>query len=364
MTTALEAALDALMVAVATANPDLPGIAAAVTAPALGLTWEAGVDGALARDDGTLPAARPFRIASITKPFTATTIHALAEEGSLGISAAIAGLIAPETATTLVQGGYDPDAITVAHLLSHTSGIFDHTDAPSYLPTVFASPARRWTRAEQIDVAMREGRPHGQPGEVYRYSDTGYVILGEIVERARGTSLAAAARAAAGFERLGMTRTWWEGAEPAPGDAPALAHQYAGAVRASEIDASFDAFGGGGIVSTVGDLVRFLRALIGGVVLPPRRLSGALATPPARSIAGDPPAWRTHGYLLATMPAGRHWALGHTGAWGSAVLHVPALDATLALTLNREGQSAMTVLHATIARLTALLEAAMSARRG
>ena len=66
-------------------------------------------------------------------------------------------------------------------------------------------------------------RPIGPPGAKFQYSDTGYVLLGEIIERTAGDSLAAVARRELGFDRLGLATTWWEIAEPAPAGARARA---------------------------------------------------------------------------------------------------------------------------------------------
>jgi D-alanyl-D-alanine carboxypeptidase len=69
-------------------------------------------------------------------------------------------------------------------------------------------PAHRWSRLEQVQLAMALGAPLCAPGETFHYSDTGYILLGEILEQASGLSLAAALRSLLSFERLGLHRTW------------------------------------------------------------------------------------------------------------------------------------------------------------
>ena len=64
-----------------------------------------------------------FRIASNTKTFTAAAVLRLVEQNRLALDTPIDGLLAPETVDALLAGGYRPDAITVRHLLVHTSGI-------------------------------------------------------------------------------------------------------------------------------------------------------------------------------------------------------------------------------------------------
>lgn len=342
------------------ADPLLPSIALAVDLP--GWQWRGGVDGPLAGPAHGDPADRPFRIASIAKPFTAAAIHRLAATGSLSIWNPIAPLLRDGTRRMIEAGGYDPAAITVAHLLSHTSGIFEHTDAPSYLPTVFASPDRRWSREEQIGIAMAEGSPHGAPGIVYRYSDTGYILLGEIVELATGEALGPAVRRLLDFADIGLAATWWEAMEPPPSGLPPLARQFTGGgVRADVIHPSFDLYGGGGLVSTVDDLARFVRALLTGPLFDKRALTAALVTPPASPPPGAPPPFRTHNYLLASMRVGAQVAHGHTGAWGSAMLYLPEWDAAIAATVNREGADAMAALHHMLAAVTSAIAASAQA---
>ncbi|MFO6448323.1 serine hydrolase domain-containing protein [Erythrobacter sp. NE805] len=308
-----------------------PSVAAAVRCPARGVDWQGGaVRGA---PIGPGFADRPFRIASITKPFVAAAIHRLAETGRLAIADPVAGFLLPRTNAMLRDGGHDPAALRIAHLLTHTGGLPDHTATASYRAAVAATPDRRWERQEQVALAITEARPVGAPGEVYSYSDTGYVLLGEIVEQVSGQPLAGAVRQLLDYARLGLASTWWEGAEPPPHGALPPARLAVGAAEGMDYDPSFDLFGGGGLIATLADCNRFLAALLGGEVLAMPHLVGALATPAARRPA-DAPTWRTHNHLLASMAVGRHWALGHTGFWGSAAVRIPALGADIAVSLN------------------------------
>ena len=87
---------------------------------------------------------------------------------------------------------------------------------PAYQAAVNADPAKRWTRLEQVRFAMDHGAPVGEPGAVYAYSDTGYGLLGEIIERATGAPLADAYRTLLDFEGLHLDATYLESLEPAP----------------------------------------------------------------------------------------------------------------------------------------------------
>jgi len=85
-------------------------------------------------------------------------------------------------ATVGATMGYDPEAITIRHLLTHTSGLFDHGGAEEYTEAILSDLMHPWTRTEQLRGAVEWGDPHGKPGEVYTYADTGYILLGEIVD--------------------------------------------------------------------------------------------------------------------------------------------------------------------------------------
>jgi len=81
-------------------------------------------------------------------------------------------------------------------------------EAEEYGEAIFADPMYPWTRTEQLRGAVEWGDPHGQPGEVYTYCDTGYILLGEIIERTTGRPLAEVVGELVGYERLGLTSTW------------------------------------------------------------------------------------------------------------------------------------------------------------
>lgn len=336
------------------AAPDAPSVAAAIHCPSRGVDWQGGA----LRGKPITPAFAdvPFRIASITKPFVAAAIHRLAAAGKLAITDAIADHVTTGTAAILTQGGYDPKAIRISHLLTHTSGLPDHTATPGHQAAVKDTPARRWQRQEQIALAMSEGHRVGLPGETYAYSDTGYVILGEIIERSSGRPMAEVVRHCLEFEAIGLADTWWEALEPPPRHAPAPARLGFAGGDGMDYDASFDLFGGGGLVSTVGDLNRFFAALLSGRLLATEQLAGALATPAALRPA-DAPRWRTHNHLLSSMAVGRHWALGHTGYWSSAAVRLPALGAGIAVSLNGSGPEAFAAARTLLDRLADTLDA-------
>ena len=343
--TPLPARLDRTLRDFARSHPSFPGVTVAVRAPGFSWSGAAGVADRSSRKPLT-PAA-PFRIASVTKTFTAAAILRLVEDGKLGLNDPIARHLSATTTALLRRGGYEVDAIRVRHLLQHTSGLYDYAEDQAYQGFVVSHPQHRWTRLEQLRFAVAHGKPLSPPGTGFHYSDTGYILLGEILERQTGHSLAAAYRTLLGFDRLGLRRTYLETLEPTPAQAGARAHQYLGTTDTTGFDPSFDLYGGGGLVSTVDDLANFYRSLLGGKVY---KRDATLQT-----MLGRPRATRLDNLGMGIFAAsiGRETCWHHDGFWGTAVLHCPGPDVTIAIAVNQaEGfDSAVQQLEATLLRL-------------
>ena len=272
-----------------------------------------------------------FRIASVTKTFVAATALRLVEDGRLSLSAPVSGQISDRTGEILRQGGFNPDVITLDHLLCHTAGLRDHVE-DSYELAVLENPQRRWTRLEQIERCMALGEPLGTPGERFSYSDTGYVILGEVLERLEDRGFAGVVRDALNFEGLGLNETYWESLEPAPAGTPARGRQFIGGVNATDFDPSLDLFGGGGLVSTTRDLVKFMRAFgDGSLFRRPSTLTAALLIPRALR----EPDQYLHSRCAMVLPMGDRYGWGHLGYWGCGMAFDPVSDVSVALSIGQ-----------------------------
>lgn len=161
-----------------------------------GVSWT----GTAATDAGT-PVRNPdspFRAASITKIFTATTVLQLVAEGRVRLDDDVFGLLGPVLKTNPVAGcnpstgqcfnpppGSPP--ITVRHLLQHSSGVFNYlgdlgvlASAGSSLPNLPDYPAQ-----QLVDEGASHG-PQFAPGAGMHYSNTNYVLLGMVIERVTG----------------------------------------------------------------------------------------------------------------------------------------------------------------------------------
>jgi D-alanyl-D-alanine carboxypeptidase len=333
----LETRLQALVDADVAAWPTMPGRLLHVLAPGVDVEVAAGLAD-LATGEPLVAGSR-FRIASVTKPFVAAATLRLVEDGRLSLDDTAAVLLAGEYEDLLRAGGYDTGAITLRHLLTHTSGIYDFA-ADAYDPSidgftkeVYRDPSRRWSRFEEVEFAVTRGRPYGPPGSVFAYSDTGACLVGEILERATGLTMGAAIRDLVGYERLGLRHTWQESVEPEPADLPPLSHQYEGDWDVAQFDASIDLWGGGGLMSTCGDLARFFRALLRGEVFrEPSTLATMTTTlvgvPLADGVGDEDDPDTAAMFLFRTEIAGETW-WGHEGYWGTAAYTCPARDVTI-----------------------------------
>jgi D-alanyl-D-alanine carboxypeptidase len=194
------------------------------------------------------------RIGSITKTFTATVILQLAEEGRIGLDDSVKRYISP------VPRG---SQITIRMLLNHTSGI--PTTPTGVAKSAFSHPRRNW-RLNQIDFRCLRQKRLFAPGTQWSYSDCGYLMLGKIAEEVTGESLGALYRSRI-FEPLHLDHTSFR-AGPA-GMPVGAAHGY----YLPDVTTGFiGTFGwnfswtssAGGMVSTLGDLRRYLPALVTG----------------------------------------------------------------------------------------------------
>lgn len=315
-------------------------------------------------DPGTneaIDSTMSFRIASVTKTFVAAATLRLVEDGAFSLDDPISTLLPPALTATLRDGGYQPERITVRQLLTHTSGVLDFTFAPGldFVGQVIADPQRSWSRSDQVQLAMT-GDPVGAPGETYHYSDTGYALVGAIIETATGTDLGTALRTLLDYERLGLDHTYLESIEPTPAGQPTRVHQFFGQLDTFGWSPTIDLYGGGGLVSTLDDLVTFFAALLDGDVFDrPDTLTTMLDIPDTNTdvrIPGDPrPYAAAAGLFRHQILESTCW--GHDGFWGVSVTVCPDLDAVYATSVSQATRSAtydpgavLAVMHEAIAR--------------
>jgi D-alanyl-D-alanine carboxypeptidase len=323
----LAEALAGLIEQAAAVPQDPPSAILLVVAPRLGLDWIGAAPGP-GRDEAMPPRADgTLRIASNTKTYVAAAVLRLVEDGKLELDVPVERVLLPATVATLRDGGYRPDAITVRMLLQHTSGVYDYASDESFIARVMQEPGRRWTRAEQVEWAMSAGAPYGVPGEVFHYGDTGYILLGEVLEVTTAQPMPAAMRSLLGFERLGLRATWFETLEPEPEGVPARSLQRSEGMDVALIDASVDLFGGGGLVSTLPEVARFYRALLQGEVFREASTLATMLEPSPQSLASGGDGYGM-GLGRLRLPGGVD-CYGHAGFWGTEAWHCPGVDVTV-----------------------------------
>lgn len=284
--------------------------------------------------DNEVSIDQPFRIASVTKTFVAVSILRLHEMDSLSVQDPIGKYISEEHKSILESDGYDLSAITIQHCLQHISGLYDYAvgENTKYTQLAMADPAKRWTRTEQLQGAVDWGDKLGNPGDKYEYSDTGYILLGEVIEYFFEGDLAAGIRSLVGYEKLGLTHTWLESLEDEPAGMKDRVHCYFGREDVTEIDPSIDLYGGGGIVSTTGDLVKFIDGIFNSEIFESEStLDLMLAKPKITEPIIDPRgSMREYRCGILSMPLYGEEIFSHSGLWDVYVLHDPVTNTSIA----------------------------------
>jgi D-alanyl-D-alanine carboxypeptidase len=209
-----------------------------------------------------------FRIGSETKTFVATVVLQLVGERKLSLADTV-GHWLPD----LVPGGQN---ITVRQLLNHTSGLFDYAEDKAF-ERQLDYPTKVWAPRQLVAIATAHA-PLFRPGARWSYSNTGYILLGLIVEKATGNPLGQELRQRI-FAPLRLAATSFD---TAPRIAGRHAHGYTRFRRPRLTDISVISpslsWAAGAIVSTADDLVRFHRALLAGRLLRPALLAAMKTT--------------------------------------------------------------------------------------
>ncbi len=206
-----------------------------------------------------------FRIGSVTKQFTGAAILKLVEEGKLSLQDELTKFI-PDYPT---QG----KKITVEHLLTHTSGIKSYTDMKEWDPQTHR---KDFTPTELIEFFKNQPMDF-EPDAEWRYNNSGYILLGFIIEKVSGKTYGAYISDTF-FKPLGMKNSYYGDTEPLIKNRASGYSQ--GEVEGTFVNAAFlsmtQPYAAGSLLSTVEDLNIWTRALHGGKVLKPESLQKAI----------------------------------------------------------------------------------------
>ena len=237
-------------------KPNSPGCAVGVSRNSQ-LLYSHGYGSANLEYDVPITAASIFESGSVAKQFTAAAIVLLAQDGKLSID--------DDIRRYLPEVPFFGDTIRIRHLLTHTSGLRDQWEL---LGIEGRGPGTQvHSPATTLDLVTHQRSLNFPPGSEYSYSNTGYALLGVIVQRVSGQSLDEFTQARL-FQPLGMTHTRWRDDFTAVVKGRTTA--YSGtADRGFKTDMSFtNMIGNGGLLTTVDDLLRwnenFFNPSIGG----------------------------------------------------------------------------------------------------
>ncbi len=224
-----------------------------------------------------------FRLGSITKQFTAASILLLEERGKLKVEDPVKKYMADAPAAW--------DKITIFHLLTHTSGIPSFTSFPDYRSTE-AAP----TTPESLVARFRDKPLEFQPGEKWNYSNSGYALLGYLIEKISGQSYSEFVQQNI-FNPLGMKDSGYDSnsaiiAHRASGYAPGAN----GLANAGFIHMTVP-FSAGALYSTTEDLLKWEQALFGGKVLSQASLA-KMTTPFKQDYAFGLSVSANHGFKI------------------------------------------------------------------
>jgi D-alanyl-D-alanine carboxypeptidase len=216
-----------------------------------------------------------FRIGSDTKPFVATVVLQLVGEGALSLD----DTVEQHLPGVVAGNGNDGNAITIRHLLQHTSGIHDDDPGLDTPEQYHERRFRPYPPGELVARAMSHP-PDFAPGTAWAYSNTGYLLLAMIVEQRTGRPWYEEAEARI-LQPLELEHTVW------PGDDPRLPEPHARGYQRFvpqgplvDVTELVEANAAHGMVSTTADLNQFYRSLLDGTLLDPDLLAQAQQTVP------------------------------------------------------------------------------------
>ena len=273
-----------------------------------------------------------YAIGSLTKSFTAAAILALADDGKLSLD---------DPLSKFVPSFPEPGrGATIRQLLNHTSGIRSMT---SLGPRYWAQAGREIEPADL--VALFAGEPSDfPPGTDYRYSNSGYVLLGLVVEKASGTSWGAYVKERL-LVRLGLSATRdGQTADLVPGRAHGTSRKKAGGFENAWHVSLTQGYAAGALLSTAGDLAKWIRVLGTGSAL--TSASAHAMTTPLTLPSGKA---LSYGYGIGVDAFAGRRRLFHGGglpgfdAWAE---FLPDDDLAVAVLCNTDGDTAMEVADA------------------
>jgi len=264
-----------------------------------------------------------FRIGSLTKQFTAVAILMLAEQGKLALTDSITQFL-PDYPT-------HDHLITVEHLLTHTSGVKSYTAMPEWLPLW----RKDFTVQELIDF-FKDQPMDFAPGQRLEYSNSGYILLGAIIEKASGQTYEEFIQRRI-FDPLGMKHSYYDSPlRVTPGRAAGYDKGPDGYTNATYLSMT-QPYAAGSLASSVDDLALWDAALYTGQLLKQETLQQAFT---AHRLADGSETQYGYGYGWVTSKLTGHVAASHGGGihgFGSFAIRLPEDHVFVAALSNNTG---------------------------
>ncbi|WP_257152595.1 serine hydrolase, partial [Bacillus sp. AFS059628] len=214
-----------------------------------------------------------FRIGSVTKTFIATVLLQLSGENRLNLDDSIEKWL-----PGVIQGnGYDGNQITIRQILNHTSGIADYMNSKDF---DIMDTKKSYTAEEFVKMGISLP-PEFAPGKGWSYSNTGYVLLGILIEKVTGNSYAEEIENRI-IEPLDLSNTFLPGnSSVIPGTKHARGYiQLDGASELKDVTYINPGSSDGDMISTADDLNKFFSYLLSGKLLKEQQLNQMLTTVP------------------------------------------------------------------------------------
>ena len=262
-----------------------------------------------------------YRLASVSKQFTAMAVMLLAKDGRLRYDQPVRDFLPELPAAT--------GSVTVRHLLNHTSGLWDYEDL---------IPESRTAQLDDRDVlalVSSKDSVYFPAGSQYRYSNSGYVLLGLIVARVSGMSFPELLRARI-FLPLGMGASvaHVEGSDTIPPRAYGYSPR-GGAFVPTDQSVTSATLGDGGIYTNVDDMTRWDQALYGGGTELVDAATMELATTPPQLPAGATTQYG-FGWFVDNYRGEKRWRhTGETSGFRNAIQRFPGRRLTIIVLTNR-----------------------------
>jgi D-alanyl-D-alanine carboxypeptidase len=257
-----------------------------------------------------------FRLGSVTKQFTAAAIMLLVEDGKVGLDDPVQSVLADYP----TQGR----VVTLRHLLNHTSGIVNFNSLPTF-------PERTDLTLAEVVALFKDLPPDFAPGERYVYSNSGYVLLGAVIEAVSGVAYRTFLLERF-FKPLGMRQTRYLYDEPIVAK---RARGYSVGPKGLENARTMSMtlpHAAGALGSTVGDLLTWTRALRGGQVVSAESYAAMIA--PARLNDGS---LREYGFGLINLEFRGRTVITHLGGingFATMMADFPQDDLTVVVLSN------------------------------